>query len=80
MVPTGSWPIGAGPPEEGRHAAPAKLYQVAAKYIRPEQFRPDSGKWTEPDLLADVKAFDRASRAGEYYEMSVLQAHSRGVL
>jgi hypothetical protein len=47
---------------------PAKLHQVAKKYLIIESLRPDSEIKTKANLLAAVLAFDKASRAGEYYE------------
>jgi hypothetical protein len=47
---------------------PAKLHQIAAKYVDLKRLRPDSDKGTKANLLANVKAFDTASRSGEYYE------------
>ena len=46
---------------------PAKLRKVAAKYLDLKKLWPDSEK-NPASLLVDVKAFDTASRAGEYYE------------
>lgn len=46
----------------------AKLDKIVKKYFDPKRLRPDSGKATKPDLLADVKAFQKCSLAGEYYE------------
>jgi len=47
---------------------PAKLHQIAKKYLDLKSLRPDSEIKTKANLLAAVKAFDMASRAGEYYE------------
>lgn len=46
----------------------AKLYAVARKYLDLKQLRPNTKKATKGNLLADVKAFERASLAGEYYD------------
>ncbi len=47
---------------------PAKLHQIAKKYIDLKRLRPDVEKATAPSLLKDVKRFQKASLAGEYYE------------
>ncbi|MCU0661713.1 MAG: hypothetical protein MUC50_05230 [Myxococcota bacterium] len=47
---------------------PAKLHQIAKKYLDLKSLRPDSEIKTKANLLAAVKAFDKLSRAGEYYE------------
>ncbi|MBN1443564.1 MAG: hypothetical protein JXA90_12715, partial [Planctomycetes bacterium] len=47
---------------------PAKLYQIARKYLDIKRLRPDSEIKSKAKLLAAVKAFDKASRGGEYYE------------
>ena len=47
---------------------PAKLHQIAKKYLDIKSLRPDSEIKTKANLLAAVKAFDKVSRAGEYYE------------
>jgi hypothetical protein len=47
---------------------PAKLQKVVRKYLDVKRLRPDGGKAARPSLLATVKAFDKASRAGDYYE------------
>lgn len=45
---------------------PAKLAKLVSRYIDVNQLRPDvAGK---QNLLADVRAFDIAGRAGRYYE------------
>jgi hypothetical protein len=46
----------------------AALEGIAKKYIDLSRLRTESNGQTKTTLLADVKAFDRASRAGEYYE------------
>jgi len=43
-----------------------KLRKLIAQYLNPHEFRPDSAR--KVDLLADVKAFQKASLAGEYYQ------------
>jgi len=43
-----------------------KLRKLIAQYLNPHEFRPDSAK--KADLLADVKAFQKASLAGEYHQ------------
>jgi len=46
----------------------AKLDKIVRKYFDPKRLHPDSEKPTKPDLLADAKAFQKSSLAGEYYE------------
>ena len=46
----------------------AELEGIAKKYLDMKRLRPDSDKQAKATLLADVKSFDKASRAGEYYE------------
>jgi hypothetical protein len=43
-----------------------KLRKLIAQYLNPHEFRPDSAK--KVDLLADVKAFQKTSLAGEYHQ------------
>ena len=45
---------------------PAKLRQLMAQYLKPEQFVSDVA--VKRDLLAEVQAFQKACLAGEYYE------------
>jgi len=47
---------------------PAKLHKFVRKYIDLKRLRPDSERATKASLLTDVKAFEKASLAGEYYE------------
>lgn len=47
---------------------PAKVHQIAKKYLNLKSLRPDSEIKGKANLLAAVKAFDKASRAGDYYE------------
>ena len=47
---------------------PAKLYELAKKYLDLKRLRPDAEPATKPSLLADVKRFEKKSLAGEYYE------------
>lgn len=47
---------------------PAKLRKIAKKYIDLARLRPDAEKATKASLLADVRLFEKASVAGEYYE------------
>jgi hypothetical protein len=47
---------------------PAKLYKIAKKYLDLERLRPDAERPARPSLLTDVKRFEKASLAGEYYE------------
>jgi hypothetical protein len=44
----------------------AKLLKLIKRYVNPSKLRPD-GK-AKGNLLSDVKAFEKASLAGEYYE------------
>jgi hypothetical protein len=47
---------------------PAKLHKIAKKYLDLRRLRPDAEQATSPSLLEDVKRFEKASLAGEYYE------------
>jgi hypothetical protein len=47
---------------------PAKLHKIAKKYLDLNRLRPDPEKATEATLLAEVKLFEKASLAGEFYE------------
>jgi hypothetical protein len=47
---------------------PAKLHKIAKKYLDLKRLRPDAEQATTPSLLTDVKRFEKASLAGEYYE------------
>jgi hypothetical protein len=47
---------------------PARLLEIAEKYLDVRRLQSDGDKATKADLLADVKAFEKASLAGEYYE------------
>jgi len=47
---------------------PAKLRKVAKKYFDLKRLRPGAEQVTNPSLLTDVKRFEKASLAGEYYE------------
>lgn len=46
----------------------SKLHQIAKKYLDLGVLRPDGEAKTKGSLLAAVKTFDKASRAGDYYE------------
>jgi hypothetical protein len=46
----------------------AKLWKVVGKYLDPRSLRSDGDKATTANLLAEVRAFARASLAGEYYD------------
>jgi hypothetical protein len=46
----------------------SKLHKVVKKYLDVKQVGAGSEKATKSDLLADVKAFEKNSLAGEYYE------------
>ena len=48
--------------------APGKLLKIARKYFDLKKLHPDSDQAKRPSLLRDVKRFERASLAGEYYE------------
>jgi hypothetical protein len=45
---------------------PAKLYEIAKKYLDVKRLRPDAER--AANLLTVVKRFEKASLAGEYYE------------
>lgn len=47
---------------------PTKLHAVVKKYLDVSRLRPDAEKPAPASLLADVRVFERASLAGEYYE------------
>lgn len=47
---------------------PTKLCKIAKKYFDLHRLRPDPEKATRPSLLTDIKLFEKASLAGEYYE------------
>jgi hypothetical protein len=47
---------------------PAKLHKIAKKYIDVKGLRPDAEMAARASLLADVKRFEKASLAGDYYE------------
>jgi hypothetical protein len=55
---------------------PAKLDQIARKYLDLKRLCPDSEMKTKANLLANVKAFDKASRAGEYYESFMVNSRN----
>jgi len=46
----------------------AKLHKIAKKYLDLKRLGPDAEKAARSSLLADVKRFEKASLAGEYYE------------
>jgi hypothetical protein len=46
----------------------AELEGIAKRYLDLKRLSPDSDRQAKATLLADVKSFDKASRAGEYYE------------
>jgi len=46
----------------------SKLHKIAKKYLDLKRLRLDAEKATKPDLLTDVRRFEKASLAGEYYE------------
>ena len=43
-----------------------KLRKLIAQHLDPDEFRPDGTR--KVDLLGDVKAFQKASLAGKYYQ------------
>ena len=45
-----------------------KLHKIAKKYLDLERLRPEAEQVTKPSLFADVKRFEKAGLAGEYYE------------
>jgi hypothetical protein len=45
-----------------------KLHKIAKKYLDLKRLRPDAEKAARRSLLTDVKRFENASLAGEYYE------------
>ena len=47
---------------------PTDLHRIAKKYLDLKRLRPDGENATERSLLADVKAFEKASLARDYYE------------
>jgi hypothetical protein len=47
---------------------PAKLRKLAKNYLDLKRLRPNAEKATSLSLLTDVKRFEKASLAGEYYE------------
>lgn len=47
---------------------PAKLLKIVRKYLDLKDLLPDDEKTTSSSLLANAKAFEKASFAGEYYE------------
>lgn len=55
---------------------PARLRRIAGKYLDLERLRPDAGSEAVASLGAVVKAFDRASRAGEYYESFMVDSRN----
>jgi hypothetical protein len=55
---------------------PAKLQRIAKKYLDIENLRPDGQTKKNANLLVAVKAFDKASRAGEYYESFMVNSRN----
>ena len=47
---------------------PAKLHKLAKKHLDGERLRPDADGAVEASLLTDVRRFEKASLAGDYYE------------
>jgi hypothetical protein len=56
--------------------SPAKLHQIARKYLDVESLRPDSENAATANLLVAVKTFDEASRAGDYYESFMVDSRN----
>lgn len=46
----------------------SKLHKIAKKYVDLKRLCPDAENATRPSLLAEVKLFEKASLAGEFYE------------
>jgi hypothetical protein len=53
-----------------------KLHKIAKKYLDLERLRPDAEKASRASLLTDVKRFEKASLAGEYYESVFVNSHN----
>lgn len=51
-----------------RPVAQANLHTIVSKYFDLRRLRPDSEQARKASLLADVRAFETASLAGDYYE------------
>jgi len=47
---------------------PARLLEIAEKYLDVRRLQSDGDKAAKAGLLSEVKAFEKASLAGEYYE------------
>ena len=47
---------------------PDELYKIAKKYLDVKRLRPDAEQGARSGLLGDVRRFEKASLAGEYYE------------
>jgi hypothetical protein len=45
-----------------------KLHKIAKKYLDLKRLRPDAERATKASLLTEVKLFEQASLAGEYYQ------------
>jgi hypothetical protein len=54
----------------------AKLHQIVRKYLDVESLRPDREIAAKANLLAVVKTFDEASRAGDYYESFMVDSRN----
>jgi len=54
----------------------AELEGIAKKYLDIKRLRPDGDSQTKATLLADVRSFDKASRAGEYYESFMVNSRN----
>jgi hypothetical protein len=55
---------------------PARLHQIVKKYLDVKSLRPDNETKAKVSLLAAVKAFDKASRAGEYFESFMVNSRN----
>ncbi len=55
---------------------PARLLQIARKYLDIKTLRPDSEFQEQAGLLAAVNAFDKASRARQYYESFMVNSRN----
>jgi hypothetical protein len=56
--------------------SPTKLRQIARRYLDVERLLPEREIATKANLLAAVKAFNQASRAGDYYESFMVDSRN----
>lgn len=54
----------------------SSLHQIARKYLDVRSLRPQGETKAKASLLAAAKAFDKASRAGEYYESFMVDSRN----